>query len=73
MQMLRVCACHTYADAWHMDMSCLYSFSSFSVKIRKKLVPDLPVPLRRSSARKHKMHYSVRRIIYYMLCYSLFS
>ena len=41
MQMLRVCACHTYADAWHMDMSCLYSFSSFSVKIRKKLKSDL--------------------------------
>lgn len=73
MQMVSICVCQAYADVGHMDMLNLCCILSFPGQIRKKVVPDLIQPRRRAAARKHKMHYSVRRIIYYMLCYSLFS
>lgn len=41
MQMVRICVCHTYADAQHMDMVNISSFIYFSGQIRKKVVPDL--------------------------------
>ena len=45
----------TYADARHMDMSCLYSFPLLREDPRK-LVPDLPVATPAIFGRKHKMH-----------------
>lgn len=41
MQMASICACFTYADAWHMDMLSLYWFLSFSGQIRKIPKSDL--------------------------------
>lgn len=55
MQMVRICVCQAYADVGHMDMLNLYIVLSFSAEIRKKLVPDLPEPYRRSVAKKHNM------------------
>lgn len=55
MQMVSICVCHTYADARHMDMLNLCCILSFPGQIRKKLVPDLCEPHRRTAARQHKM------------------
>ena len=55
MQMVRICVCQAYADVGHMDMLNLYIVLSFSAEIRKKLVPDLCEPHRRTAARQHKM------------------
>ena len=41
MQMVSICVCHTYADAWDMDMYHICVFISFYAEIRKKVVPDL--------------------------------
>ena len=40
MQMVRICVCHTYADAGHMDMLCISFLFTFPGQIRKKAKPE---------------------------------
>lgn len=67
MLMLRICVCYTYADGRHMDMQCLYTFLTFSAEIRKKVVPDLPEPHRRTAAETHKMRRSESCFLLYVV------
>lgn len=67
MQMVRICACHAYADVRHMDMFSICIFFSFPAQIRKKAVPDLPEPHRRAAAHKHNMCHSVSGV-YHVCC-----
>ena len=41
MQMVRICVCHTYADARHMDMLYIYLLLSFLAEIRKKAEAEI--------------------------------
>lgn len=57
MQMVNICVCLPYADAWHMDMLRIFCFLISSPRIRKPQVPDLPVVIRPRPTLHHNMQW----------------